>query len=222
MACEHTRDLAAELALGIADGADRARALRHVAECADCRRAVEELSAVTDELLLLAPEREPPPGFEARVLGRLAAPRPARRFRRLLVPLAVAGAAAAVAAGIVLGATSDDRRDARHYREALAAADGSAFTAARLRDAGRGPAGVVYAYRGRSSWIYVDLYADRGSADYRVQLSLTSGRRVTLPALRLDPASGSGGQAIPGDLGEVAGVRLVGSGEVLTATLPRD
>src|SRR4051794_41957840 len=81
MTCEQTRNLAGELALGIADGAERAAALEHLAGCAECRRAVAELSDVTDELLLLAPEREPPPGFESRVLAHLQ-PAPASRPRR--------------------------------------------------------------------------------------------------------------------------------------------
>src|SRR4051812_3239300 len=112
MGCEQTREIAAELALGIADGEDRAQALRHLTECADCRRAVEELSSVTDELLTLAPAQQPPAGFESRVLARLAPPpprpRPRRRLRRVLVPLVPAAAAAAVAAGVVFGLTSDD------------------------------------------------------------------------------------------------------------------
>ena len=54
--CHEIRELAAELALGIADGEDRARVLEHVADCADCRREVESFSAVADELLVLAPE----------------------------------------------------------------------------------------------------------------------------------------------------------------------
>jgi hypothetical protein len=223
MGCEHTRELAAELALGIADGADRARALRHLAECAECRAAVEQLSAVTDELMLLAPVHEPPPGFESRVLAQLrpepAAKRPGRRLRRVLVPIAAAGAAAALAAGIVLGATNDDRRLAAQYRATLAAANGSSFEAARLRDAGGARAGLVYAYRGRPSWIYVGLYPNRRPTGYRVQLVMTSGRRVPLPGFRLDPATGSGGQAVPVDVGDVAGVRLVGP-DVLTARLP--
>ena len=100
MGCEHTRRLAAELALGIADGADRAQALRHIAGCAECRSAVEELSDVADELLMLAPEREPPSGFESRVLARLqpAAAAPPRRRRRMLAVLAPA-------ASLPLGAT---------------------------------------------------------------------------------------------------------------------
>src|SRR4029450_14086852 len=84
--CEEVRSLVPELALGIAAGDDRARALEHLADCPACRGRLEELSIVADELLLLAPAQEPPAGFESRVLGRLEPPaRPPRR-RRILVP----------------------------------------------------------------------------------------------------------------------------------------
>jgi hypothetical protein len=223
MACEETRELAAELALGIADGADRARALRHLAECPECRRSVEELSAVVDELLLVAPQHEPPAGFESRVVSAIAPPAPVRRRRRraFFVPIAAAAASAALAVGVVLGATSNDRRLADQYRETLAAANGSYFEATRLQDADGRRAGLVYGYRGTPSWIYVDLYSDRAE-DYRAELVLTTGRRVPLPTLRLDPATGSAGRAIPIDLEQVARVELVGArqGDVLTATLP--
>jgi hypothetical protein len=219
MGCERTRELAAELALGIADGEQRAQALRHLAECAECRRAVEELSGVTDELLLLAPEREPPAGFESRVLARLAPARP-RRSRRLLVPIAAAAAAAVAATAIVLGVTSDDRHLAAHYRDTLAVAHGSSFEAARLRGPGGVRAGVVYGYRGAPSWIFVALYRPYRSEAYDVELVTTAGRRVPL-ALRLDPATGSAGQAIPIDLDRVSAVRLVGParGDILEADL---
>src|SRR5512133_319632 len=126
MSCEQTREVAAELALGIADGEQRAQALRHVAECAECRRLVEELSAVGDELLLLAPDVDPPAGFESRALARIApAPRPRRRRRTIFGAVAAAAAAAAVAVVVTLGATSDDRRLAADYRDTLAVAHGS-------------------------------------------------------------------------------------------------
>jgi hypothetical protein len=228
MTCEETRALASELALGIADGAERAAALEHLAGCADCRRAVAELSEVTDELLLRAPEREPPPGFESRVLARLGpAPAPATRLRRwrparLATMLAPAVAAAAVAAVVVLGATSDDRRLAGQYREALSVAHGSSFEAARLRAPGNVPAGVVYAYRGSPSWIFVYLYSGHRSERYRAELAMRSGRRVDLPSTRIDPVTGSGGQTVGVDLDDVASVRLVGAkpGDVLEAPLP--
>jgi hypothetical protein len=71
MGCDQVRELASELALGIAAGEERDRALRHLSGCPDCRRLVAELSSVGDELLLLAPERQPPPEFESRVLADL-------------------------------------------------------------------------------------------------------------------------------------------------------
>jgi hypothetical protein len=218
--------MAAELALGIADGVDRAQALRHLAGCAECRRAVEGLSELADELLMLAPEREPPIGFESRVLARLyplpTAPRRVRRWRRVLAVVAPAAAAAALAVGVVLGATRDDIRLAQHYRATLAEAHGSYFEAARLRAPGEVAAGVVYAYRGTPSWIFV--YVDRAhrSTAYKVELAMTSGKRVPLPSFRLDPATGSAGEAIPVDIHRVAAVRLVGNtrGDVLDAGLP--
>jgi hypothetical protein len=124
----------------------------------------------------------------------------------------------------VLGVTSDDRRRAGQYRATLAAANGTSFEAARLLDAGRSRAGLVYAYQGRPSWIYVGLYANRRATGYRVELVMTSGRRVSLPGFRLDPVTRSAGQAVPVDVRDVAGVRLVGPtpGDVLAARLPRD
>ena len=44
MRCEEIRELSAEVALGIADGEQRAEVLRHISSCAECRRLVEELS----------------------------------------------------------------------------------------------------------------------------------------------------------------------------------
>jgi hypothetical protein len=226
MSCDRTSELAAELALGILDGEQRAQALRHLAECPECRRAVEELTAVTDELLMLAPEREPPVGFESRVLARLQPPPAATRprwRRRLLAPVAAAATAAAIAVAAVLAVTGDDRRLADHYRATLAAGHGSSFEAARLHAPGQVPAGVVYAYRGAVSWMFVVVYRDRRAVPYKAELATKSGERVALPSFELDPKTGTGGEAIPVDLDSVASVRLVGPkpGDVLEANLPR-
>jgi hypothetical protein len=223
MGCEQTREVAAEVALGLADGEQRAQALRHLAECAECRRLVEELSAVGDELLLLAPDVDPPAGFESRALARIApAPRPRRRRRTIFGAVAAAAAAAAAAVVITLGATSDDRRLAQHFRATLAVAHGSAFEAAPLRGAGGMRAGAVYGYRGAPSWIFVAIYRPYRDHSYTAELITTAGRRVPLASLRLDPRTGSAGQSIAVDLDKVKAVRLVGSarGDVLEAALP--
>ena len=141
MRCEEIRDLAPEIALGIADGEERAEALRHLSTCGECRHALERLSQVADELLVLAPTEEPPAGFESRVVEALGLERPPRRrLPRWLTPrwlaprLAPALAAAAVTAAVLIGAYSDERQTAERYRDTLALADGQYFQAKRLTD----------------------------------------------------------------------------------------
>src|SRR4051794_12788350 len=184
-------------------------------------------AAAPDGPLPPARGRGPPPGSGSRVLAHpqpARAPRPRRpRGARALLPLAPAAVTAVIATIVVLAATRDDRRLAGEYREALSAAHGTYFEAARLQAPGNLRAGVVYAYRGSPSWIFVYLDRAHRSARYRPELAMRSGRRVALPSLRIDPATGSGGQAIRIDLREVATVRLVGAapGDVLEAPLPR-
>jgi Putative zinc-finger len=72
--CAAVRELAAELALDVLDGDERAAALAHLQTCAGCRDEVASLTRAADELLLLAPEAAPAPGLEQRVLDRLADP----------------------------------------------------------------------------------------------------------------------------------------------------
>src|SRR3954470_9922047 len=101
--CHETREMAADLALGIVEGEERGRALQHLADCPDCRAEVEKYSELADELLLLAPHREAPVGFESRVLGELLpAPKPKRR-RRLRLLLAPAAPAPPPGAGRLPG-----------------------------------------------------------------------------------------------------------------------
>ena len=72
MACAQVRDVVAELALDALTGRERGSALAHLEGCRACREDVRQLMAVGGQLLELLPPAEPPPGFEARVLERLA------------------------------------------------------------------------------------------------------------------------------------------------------
>ncbi len=67
--CGESESWASELALGLLSGPDRASALSHLAGCPSCREQVDDLARVADRLLLLAPDDEPPAGFESRVLA---------------------------------------------------------------------------------------------------------------------------------------------------------
>ena len=135
--CEEIHEITAELALGIASGEERARALAHAAHCRDCRRELEQLTKVVDDLLLVAPEEEPPAGFEDRVLAAIGPPKTARkRFRiRAWRPLVAVAVGAAIASAVLVNVYHDDHKLANEYRQALAAADGSRFVATPLRDA---------------------------------------------------------------------------------------
>jgi hypothetical protein len=226
--CAAVRHALPELALGIADGEERASALDHLEGCADCRRELAELSTVADDLLALAPEREPPAGFEARVLERLETRRaPARRPRRWLgLPLrrlgfagaALAGAAA-VAIALVL-AYGPDRQLAAQYRAALQGAHGQYFQSARLRAPDGTQAGTVFAYQGSPSWLFYVLDARHSAGLFREQLITRSRRTVTLPPFRF--VSGSWGITLPVPVRDVALVRLTraASGPTFQARLP--
>src|SRR5918997_771906 len=123
-ACREVRDMIAELALGITTGDERARALEHLARCPRCRRALDDMADVVDELLLLAPAREPPAGFETRVLERLA-PGGRRRSRVGIVATVAAVLAGVLAAVAVLEAGGGDRYRIEVIRDGRSAVLGS-------------------------------------------------------------------------------------------------
>jgi anti-sigma-K factor RskA len=79
MSCDEFAEVAAELALGVLTGRERARALAHLDGCESCREQVRELSMAGDELLALLPPAEPPAGFESRVLERLGLTAPGQQ-----------------------------------------------------------------------------------------------------------------------------------------------
>jgi hypothetical protein len=206
--CEETRAQAAELALGIVEGEERGRALEHLAKCPDCRAEVEKFSDVADELLLLAPHREAPVGFESRVLGDLLpAPQPKRR-RRLRLVLAPATAALA-AVGITLAIVAPDLRLASHYRHTLDQANGVEFESYALRGPGDAHVGTVFSYEGSPSWVHIDVDPGHSSGLTAAELVKDDGSQVHLRWFYLDPEGGSGG-SIPVDPNHVSVLRLSG------------
>jgi hypothetical protein len=210
---EHLGELAAEVALGIADGEERARALEHVADCAACRARLERLSALADELLLLSPAVEPPAGFEGSVVSRVA-PRAARRplWRRVTVPVAGAVAAAMLAAGAVWLALGDDRTLADEYREALAVADGEYFEAVPMELPDGEHVGYAYGYQGRTSWVLAIVYAGVPAGDYRLEAITGNGRTLAVRGLAVRAGHGSAGGALPVPYDDLVAVRLVDDG----------
>src|SRR6201986_1941087 len=82
MTCAELADVAAELALGVLTGRERAVAVAHLDQCDGCREDVRQLMATGEQLRELLPAVEPPAGFETRVLERLGLPVPASQDHR--------------------------------------------------------------------------------------------------------------------------------------------
>lgn len=221
--CTDIRALLPELALGIADGEDRAVALEHLSTCSECRRELADLSATADDLLALAPAVEPPAGFEGRVLKglRVREPRTRRRWRRrrLGVVSAAIGAAAATAVAMTL-VYSGDHRLASQYQAALRDAHGQYFASARLRTQDGATGGVVFGYQGSPSWLFFVIRGQHDRGRYTERLVTRTGRSISLPPFRL--VSGSWGVATPIPVRDIAAVQLVrrDTGTMLRARLP--
>jgi hypothetical protein len=242
MDCEEVVALAPELALDVADGLERDASLRHLGGCASCRHLVSELSSMADDLLLLAPEHEPPAGLESRVLdaielaegpapaqpASLAAARRSRANPRSWArPLAVAASfvlAIAVGAGAMFAATAGDRRVAGDYRALLGVGHGSFFAAASLRDGTR-EVGTAWGYAGDPSWVFVSMRSSIGEPrSFRAWLLTSGGRRVSLGRAELGRGWSSWGRNLPVDLSTVRELWLepVDGGPGLVATFHPD
>jgi hypothetical protein len=218
MGCAEARELLPELAAGVADGDDRARTLGHLSGCLECRRELAATAEVVDELLLLAPEHEPPAGFESSVLARLVPAVPRRRWRALLAAALVV-VVAALAAGAVWWRTADERELAGEYRHTLAVAHGTGLSAAPLLRAGGAEAGTVFAYQGSPSWLYVTFRSAPPQGSYAVRLLTRDGRRLALRPFTARRRSAAWGSTVEVPVEQIRTLEFVRSGvAAMTAT----
>ena len=210
--CEEIRELLPELAAGVADGGDRAAALAHLAHCADCRRELDQLTAVLDGLVLLAPEHEPAPGFETSVLEALVPVRTQpRRLPTLLLSAAATALVAVLAGGVVWWNTSDDRQLANQYRDTLSTADGRYLVAADVRTDTGASAGHVFAYEGTPSWVFVTIESAT-SGNYQVELITDDNQTIDLGWCDVKAGEGSWGTTVPVSIHEISRIQLSRSG----------
>ena len=204
-ACARFSAGATELALGLVEGVDADALLEHAASCEACRTELDDLVAAVDRVSLLAPEMEPPVGFESRALAPIAAP--ATRWtgpRRLLV--AAAAVLVVVAAGwwIVRDGSGDGVRTAE------------------LSDRRGHEVGRVIVAQGRHLTVLMSIDDAEQGARYRCTVTLADGTRRDLGGW--SPTTPTDDWVVGvADLGsDIRTVRVVelGQGEVATANLP--
>ena len=250
MGCAEFADAAAELALGVLTGRERAQALAHLDQCEACRENVRQLTVTGEELVGLLPAIEPPAGFETRVMERLGlgtpAPSPAPGPARQLSPARRFGLKLAD----WIGGGWTGRGGVSHPRRILAAAavavavivaglggwglhgttsppTASALSSATLLTASHQTAGKIYFYDAGSRWLYmsVNIPSGSGAVDNGTvicQVEGPDGHLTTVGSFRLAGGYGYWGSPDPVTSGPLAGARLVTTtGTVLaTATFP--
>jgi hypothetical protein len=213
--CDEVRQLVPELALGVAPGDERARALAHIETCPRCRAQLERAAATADELLLLAPEHEPPTGFDTGILHAMQAPRRRRRTTAVLAAAAVLVAALGTAA-FTWWAGSGDREVAAQYRHTLDVGDGSSLRAAYLKTDTGVEAGHVFAYQGEPSWIFMTV-SGAPSGYYGVTLVTADGRVHDLGWCTVRHGTASWGVSVDVPIRTVDHVEMRKGGTILTA-----
>lgn len=173
--------------------------LHHTETCARCRAELHSLTEVADLLPGLAPECEPPLGFEARVLAAIA-PAPAatapRGRGRLL--LAAAAVLLALAGGTWLGSTLTDDEPSTATAVTMRAGD--------LQAADGSEHGWVVLSSGANAELTMHL-ANLAPGTYRCLLEGADGTATQVAAWPIGP-SGSGQWTVPVDA-ELHPVRVV-------------
>jgi len=213
MTCGEFADVAAELALGVLTGRERAQAVAHLDQCDSCREHVRQLSLTGEEMLGLLPSREPPEGFESRVMDRLgvtAKPKRLNWSRRMLTTAAVALSVVAVGIGgwAMRGATGPAGHTAS-----------SQLHEATLLTAAHQKAGQIYIYDGNPRWLYMGVDTKSGANETVVcQLVAKGGQVVTIGSFKLDGGYGTWGSPDPVAAANVTGARITSMNGTVLAT----
>jgi hypothetical protein len=238
--CAEFADAAAELALGVLTGRERARALAHLDRCDACRENVRQLTVTGEELVGLLPAIEPPAGFETRVMERLGlatpAPAPARqlsparRFGRNVADWVAGGwmgsagpgrprrllAAAATAVAVIVAGLGG-----WGLRTATSSPPSSPLSSAVLLTASHQSAGTIYFYDSGSRWLYMSVNLGPGAAQNGTvlcQVEGPDGHITTIGSFRLTDGYGYWGSPDPATNGPLTGARLVTPTGAILAT----
>jgi hypothetical protein len=210
--CELIQDDLPELALGTLYGRSRSEVLDHVQSCARCAAELERLSIVADTLIQLAPEIEPPLGFELRVAERLQASTTAARPRRLRRTSALCAAAAAI---VVLGfglGTVTAHHD--HYPEQSATAG---LTSAPLTSNGH-VLGEAMLTASHPVWMFMTIDDGTWSGRVTCEVTLADGQVQSVGSFTLSGGYGAWGARLTSAVGKVRSARLVASDGNVLAT----
>jgi hypothetical protein len=209
--CDQVQDELAELSLGILFGRRRSEVLQHVGSCVHCSAELEKFTTVADSFLLLAPEVEPPLGFESRLAERLRPPALRPRSSQLLQAGALCAAAVIlVALGLFIGARAIGPDN---HPVPSAVAD---LTRANLTSDGR-VLGEVLISRGSHAWMFMTIDDGPWSGRVKCEVTLAGGRVDTIGVFTLSGGYGAWGAPLTSPAEDVRSARLVAADGAVVA-----
>ncbi len=204
-ACTAFDESAAELAFGLLDAADADALLAHAARCDRCRLELDSLAAAADRLTLLAPEAEPPAGFERRAVVAMGVGRSPSRRR---LALAAAAIVLGLAAGVLIGRWSSPSAPAPTVASGV------------LLDSGGTSRGVVTVVRGDRPSLVMSLAGVDGGGTYRCSVRTPDGHVTEVADWEVPGTGGTWQVMLPEHLGAATEAIVTEDGEtVATATL---
>jgi hypothetical protein len=248
MGCDEFADVAAELALGVLMGRERADALAHLEGCDACRETVRQLTMTGEQLLGLLPAVEPPAGFENRVMARLGiavpdvpastvggkASSPVSRRRRTRRVVKARPPGHARTAGRPVSHLGTSRRTLATLATVLALvvaalggwvthnvtspAQQSALSSATLLSVTHQDVGEVYYYNSSTHWIYMAVDMPSGDGVITCELEGPNGHYTAVGKFRLTQGYGAWGSPARWSDGKVTGARLLSSNGTVIAT----
>lgn len=208
--CDKFTDNLAELALGILTGRDRVATLAHVESCARCTDELEQFSRAADAMVLVAPEAEPPVGFEVRLFSRMGVDEVSARRRPPRWVLASAAAVVALVVGLSIGLSLGSPSGHKSGGAVVVAT-------AELREHGKA-VGHVFTYGGQKPWMSMTL--DDSSAQGRVFCEVVTDNGVThrVGAFTAKEGYGAWDTPLPVSPHDVREAEVVSTGGAVIAT----
>jgi Putative zinc-finger len=201
--CDLARESSAEYALGILPPDQRRAVAEHLLGCPTCRREVDEMGEIGDQLVGLIPDTEPPLGFDRRVLSRVDSTRRRPRRIRWVIGASVAAACIAVAALVAPEVSSN------HHA-------GTSEALAVLRTNGE-MVGSVY-IDGHPPWVEMSVHGIGVTGPVSCELVNPDGSTTTIGTFDLVGGSGSWGAPLGEASSDPSAARLVdSSGHVIAS-----
>jgi hypothetical protein len=221
LTCAEVRELAPELALGILSGAERAEVVLHVNGCARCQAYVAELTEAADAIPQLAPDAEPPAGFEVRVMHRLGEGE--RRTRRRWIAAVAAVAAAAVIVSITAVRVIESNDTTNTAAAPVSTTQASTRPVAVPMRGGSLPIAAGWAFVSDHHGVAVSVDYGIPSGTYAVQVTPTRGDATPIGTMQVTDGRGTWTGHSPVALAAGSRIALVDAagGEMCHGTVPQ-